>query len=91
MRLREMARRDLGFGLLDQVARDRIVRIESGRLRLKPPVVVGDLGQRLRQPLQGHVLLADDAQTSGDDRSPGQALDRASLFLPWLNEILDVF
>ena len=77
----KMARRDLGLGLLDQVARGRIVRVESGRLRLEPLVVVGDLGQRLRQPVQRHVLLADDAQQGfrralGDPQLLAQGDDR---------------
>ena len=81
MGLGKMPRRDLGLGLLDQVARDGIVRVERRRLRLQPLVVVGDLGQRRRQLLQRHILLADDAQQGlgrvlGDPQLLAQGDDR---------------
>jgi hypothetical protein len=52
---------DRGLGLIDQLSRRRIIRVERGGLGLKPLEVAGDLGQRLGQLVVGYVrVIADD-------------------------------
>src|ERR1700682_4231158 len=53
---------DLRLGSLDKTARQWVLRIERGKLRLELLVLIGDLGQLLRQLLGGHIPLIEDAE-----------------------------
>ena len=58
-----MAGVNLGLGLIDQLSRRRVFRIQRGGLRLEPLEVASDLGERLGQLVVGNVrVLADDLQ-----------------------------
>ena len=59
----EMARVDLGLGLIDERSRRRIVWLQCGDLSLQPLVVAGDFGQRLGQLVVRNVrIFTDDLQ-----------------------------
>jgi hypothetical protein len=76
----EAAGSDLPLCTFDKVARCRIVRIERRDLGLQPVVVIGDLRQRLAQPLVWNVrLFPDDTeQRLGSLLGNAQALTHVS-------------
>jgi hypothetical protein len=63
---------DLRLGLFHETARQRVTRVEHGKLRLKLLKLSGNLGQLLRQLLDRHITLSEDAE-HGQNRALGDA------------------
>jgi hypothetical protein len=60
--LLEVAGLDRGLGALDEIAGDRVLRIERRQPRHCRFVLRGNLGKLLWQLFEGNILLADDAE-----------------------------
>jgi len=82
VRLLKLTSVDRGFRLCDQIARCWVVGVQRGHLSLQPFVIVGNAIECLGEPIQRHVLFANDAQERlgrvlGNAKSLAQIDDRA--------------
>ena len=62
MRLGKVTSLDLRLGLFHETARQRVTRVERGKLCLKLLKLSGNLGQLLRQLLERHITLTEDEE-----------------------------
>ena len=62
MRLGKITSLDLRLGLFHETARQWVTRVERSKLCLKLLKLSGNLGQLLRQLLERHITLTEDAE-----------------------------